>query len=65
MKRHLTEKLLEYHSSFLILGGIRKPVIRIIKALALSLIVRKDFRELTRAIFPTPTIHTLEAYLSS
>lgn len=65
MKRHLTKMLLEYHSSFLILGGISKSVIHIIKALILSLIVRKDFRELTRDIFPTPTIHTLEAYIFS
>lgn len=50
VKRHLKRGLLEYlHCGFLILAGIRKPVIHIVKVLALSLTVRKDFREWTGA----------------
>lgn len=56
-EEHLTKGLLEYsHSAFLVLAGIGEPVIHIIQEPALSLIVRKNFRELTGAMSPTPAM---------
>ena len=46
-KRHLTKGFWNYHSGFPALAGIDQPVIHIVKVLAVSLMVRKDLRDLT------------------
>lgn len=58
VKGHLTKGLLEAsHGTFLILAGMGKPVIHIVKVPALSLTVRKDFREPFAAISNSHNTH--------